>query len=238
MTPFTILLIVSGFGQTTPVPDARCGAYCLYTSLRALGAPVGSFDEIEQRLGPAPSSGYNLANLASLAEAYGMRTLGVVTTAERLQQRKRPFACIVLLDKLHFVNVADVCDGQAYIVDAPQDYTIPIDTLRARWDGTALLLAPSDLVDEESLGNHSAFMGWLLGLGAIAAMTGFALFARRALLRHRAVAAVVLSVTVSGCWLRAPAIVPARATVVHVAARICTWRDSSGSRAPRLHSTT
>ena len=151
-----LLLTTAAFAMLaqspSQTPDLRCGSYCLYVSLKALDLPVGSFDELQQRLGqPSPATGYSLAQLKEAAESYGARTLGVETTPENLRRRPGRFACIAHLDGNHFVNIYDVDEKEAWIIDPPRRYTIPLDTLSIRWDGTALLLAREPLLAEEDL---------------------------------------------------------------------------------------
>ncbi|MGC1273887.1 MAG: cysteine peptidase family C39 domain-containing protein [Planctomycetaceae bacterium] len=133
-------------------PDLRCGGYCLYVGLKALDYPVGSYDEIEQKLGqPSATEGYSLAQLQNVAKDYGAHTLGVSTTPERLSWRAGRFVCIAHIDGNHFINIAEVGENTARLVDPPREYTLPLDTLRTRWDGKALLLAREPLLAEEDL---------------------------------------------------------------------------------------
>jgi ABC-type bacteriocin/lantibiotic exporter with double-glycine peptidase domain len=125
-----------------------------------------------------------MGRLAEIAEEYGLHTLGVLTTAGRLQKRSGPFACIARLDGGHFVLIADVKDGQARIVDPPRDYSIPLETLESRWDGTALLLSPSQLVAEENLPKDYPFLA-ALAASAIAAGTAAAFCCGRRIRRQR-----------------------------------------------------
>ena len=132
--------------------DLRCGSFCLYVSLKALDFSVASFEEVEQRLGPPGGVGYSLGQLDEVAKDYGAYTLGVQTSPENLRRRPGRFACIARLDEAHFVNIAEIEDREAYVVDPPRrDFRLPLDTLRARWDGTALLISPDPLVPEEDL---------------------------------------------------------------------------------------
>lgn len=151
--------------------DMRCGAYCLYVSLKALQPSAPSYSEIEAKLGAPSPAGYSLGAIADAAEGYGAHVLGVVTSPENLARRERPFACIARLGKDHFVNIGDVAGGMASIIDAPTTYELPLDTLRTSWDGTALLVSMSPLTPEEELAPRS----WRL-VGTVA-LAGFALLA-------------------------------------------------------------
>lgn len=177
----TLSTVVIG---ASPAPadevDMRCGAYCLYISLKALDLPVRSYADVEAKLGPPSPSGYSLGQLSDVAQQYGASRLGVVTTPNNLARRRNPFACIARLGKNHFVNIGAVADGKAMIIDAPRKYELPLDTLRADWDGTALLLSTGPLVPEEEL----AARGWgfpgALGVFSLAVLgTVFVLYRRR-----------------------------------------------------------
>ncbi|MGH7140876.1 MAG: cysteine peptidase family C39 domain-containing protein [Pirellulales bacterium] len=150
-----LLLIACVAGEADPSGanevDMRCGAYCLYVSLKALDLPVQSYADVEAKLGAPSATGYSLGQLADVASGYGAATLGVVTTPERLLRRSRPFACIARIGDDHFVNIGGVQKDAAMIVDAPRNYELPLDTLRRQWDGTALLLSTSPLAPEEAL---------------------------------------------------------------------------------------
>src|SRR5690606_7464680 len=71
-----------------------CGAYCLYAALLALDVDVESLDIVEQRMGPPPASGYSLGQLAQAAASFGVESLGVETTYDRLLARAGRFTCI------------------------------------------------------------------------------------------------------------------------------------------------
>lgn len=155
--PLTILYCICFlFGATRIAtaqdePDPLCGANTLYISLKALDADVGSFDELRASLGKLRPQGYSLGQLAEAAESHGMHTVGVQTSAENLSRRPGRFACIAHVDDNHFVNIADVKNGMVSIIDPPRSYTLPAETLSARWDGTALLISPEPILAEEDL---------------------------------------------------------------------------------------
>ena len=146
---FLVMLVVSQ--NPDDDPDLRCGSYCLYVSLKALDFPIPSFDEIEEQLDQPQAIGYSLAEIDEVARGYGAHTLGVITTIENLRRRSGRFACIAQIDEAHFVNIAKIVEGQATLIDPPRSYTIPLWKLRARWDGTALLISPEPLLREEEL---------------------------------------------------------------------------------------
>ncbi|HEX7379978.1 MAG TPA: cysteine peptidase family C39 domain-containing protein, partial [Pirellulales bacterium] len=101
---------------------------------------------------------------------YGLNVLGVVSTAENLRRRSPPFACIAHLRNNHFVNIADITDDTATIIDPPRQFEMPVDALAASWDGHALLLSTSPLAREEDLTRPVSHFAWPLGL------VGFAVF--------------------------------------------------------------
>ena len=139
--------------------DAACGARCVYACLRALDLPVGSYDDLQRRLGPASRAGYSMAQLTDAARASGAQTLGVTTNLENIQRRSGRFACIVRLPPAHFVILSDVASGEAVIVDPPADYAVPAAAFQSRWDGTALLISDGPLEREEDLGPGGSSWG-------------------------------------------------------------------------------
>lgn len=152
------------------LPDLKCGSQCLYVSLKALDLPVGSFSDLEAKLGQPSVAGYSMGQLDEAAKAFGAQTLGVETTPENLRRRPGRFACIALVDKNHFVNIAEVDEKHAHVIDPPRDYKLPLATLRARWDGKALLVSNEPLLAEEDLpGPPNRWIAWAAGGLLIAA---------------------------------------------------------------------
>lgn len=149
-----VLALVASAAHAAEEPpnDLRCGINTLYVGLRALDVEVASGpDELEQKLGTIPADGYSLAQLADVAESYGLHTLGVQTTPENLTRRPGRFVCIAHVQGSHFVNVANVQDGVVSIIDPPREYTMAADAFRTLWSGTALLISPDPLLPEEDL---------------------------------------------------------------------------------------
>lgn len=172
-------LFGSTLGATAQeVPDPLCGANTLYVSLKALDADVGSFGELRQTLGEPGPQGYSLGQLAEAAQSYGMQTLGVETSAGNLSRRPGRFACIAHVGENHFVNIADVKDGMVSIVDPPRSYTLPGETLSARWDGTALLISPTELLAEEDLPGPFPWTQAAVGVLALLALYSAWVFLR------------------------------------------------------------
>lgn len=175
-----ILLIAAADPQAEDTIDLHCGSYCLYVSLKALDVPVETYGAFEEQLGePTVAEGYSLAQLQESAEHFGAYSLGVQTTIENLRNRPGRFACIAHVRGHHFVNIAEITEEDALIIDAPREYRLPLDTLRSLWDGTALLVSDAPLLREEEL--PQPINGTLL-LGGIAAaiiLMGTAAFALR-----------------------------------------------------------
>lgn len=150
----------------------RCGAYCLYVSLKALDFKMPSYQEFESKLGPPGVHGYSMEQLYLAAEEYGASTLGVVTTLENLQRRTGRLACIARLGTDHFVNISRVADGTVRIIDPPGKYDLPVDTLAAQWDGKALLVSTGPLASEESI-TRAPILPIVLGVGALSCAVFF-----------------------------------------------------------------
>lgn len=165
--------------------DLRCGSYCLFLCLNALGEGDLKFAELERQLGQPTANGYSMGQLAELAQKRGFHTLGVVTNTDHLLARDRPFACIARIDDAHFVTLANIDDGTARIFDPPRTYDLPLDTLRARWDGTALLISPAPLLAEEDLpsGSGTGQVAWVLPLIVVGTAVAAVFLRRRAALR-------------------------------------------------------
>jgi ABC-type bacteriocin/lantibiotic exporter with double-glycine peptidase domain len=123
MTSTAVLLaiVLTAADRTAAPPDenAHCGGHCLYVALRALDVEIGTYDELEGRLGPPGLEGYSLGKLEEVARSYGVQTLGVLTSFENLRRRKGRFACIAHLENPpHFVNLADVEErGSVFVID-------------------------------------------------------------------------------------------------------------------------
>jgi ABC-type bacteriocin/lantibiotic exporter with double-glycine peptidase domain len=164
------VLLAAALAPAGNAPDLRCGSYCLFVGLKALDFPVSSFEEIERRLGqPATDTGYSLGQIEAVAKQFGARTLGVRTTPERLARRPGRFVALAHVNTNHFVILGDVGGGTAKVIDPPREYSLPLDTLRGRWDGTALLISREPLVAEEKIGSSFPW-GWMAAAGAVAAV--------------------------------------------------------------------
>lgn len=179
--PALITIAIAGASpEKSSDVDMRCGAYCLYVSLKALQPSAPSYAEIEAKLGAPSPAGYSLGALADVAEGYGAHVLGVATNPINLARRERPFACIARLGENHFVNIGEVAGGMATIVDAPTKYELPLDTLRTSWDGTALLISMSPLAAEEDLAPRNwRAIGFSAAAGFVLLATAVAFYRRR-----------------------------------------------------------
>lgn len=173
------LVVLAAVAVPVEEPDLRCGSYCLYVSLRALDLPVKSYESLEGKLGQPSSAGYSLGQLDEVARSYGAHTLGVQTSFDNLVRRSGRFACIAHLKGGHFVNIGEVHDREAYMVDPPNAHVVPLDTLRARWDGAALLISNEPLLREEDLPWRFPWQRLLLGAGLLAAVVPIWWLSRR-----------------------------------------------------------
>lgn len=129
-------------------PNLRCGAFCLYLSLRSLDFEIKKYEEVETKLGQPGRLGYSMEELAKVAKSYGASVQGVDSNLDNLMQRTGRFACVALLDRAHFVNVYDVHDGRVYVVDPPSQREIPVDAFRQIWTGKALIISDRSMPSE------------------------------------------------------------------------------------------
>ena len=169
-----------------PAPDVnlRCGEDCLRVALPGLGFADDAVAAALEHLGPAPGGGHALADLAAAVEAAGGHALAVETAADRLRARQAAgdrFACVAHVDGNHYALIAGFTDdGAAEVFDPPEIYTLPPETLAARWDGRALLIARDPLTPEADLPGPFPWRACLLaaaGLGVVAG--GWTWLARR-----------------------------------------------------------
>ncbi len=159
----------------------HCGAMCLYIALRSLDVEVADVQEVIDRLGSPPPGGYNLLQLKEAAEAYGMHTRGVETSADNLSRRPGRFACIAHYEDGHFVNLANVEEGQVHLIDAPRSLWVPIETFDSRWSHHALLISHDSILAEDEL---PLDLDWtriaiIVGIGVLAAAIVFVALRRR-----------------------------------------------------------
>lgn len=134
-------------------PDVRCGGYCLFVALDALGLAPRTYEELERQLGSAEPKGYSVARLREVAQARGAHAVAVETTIDGLRARadREKFACIALMSDEHFLALYDLDGKIAYVVDPPRTYETPVETFRKFWTGNALLISSDPLASEESL---------------------------------------------------------------------------------------
>jgi ABC-type bacteriocin/lantibiotic exporter with double-glycine peptidase domain len=157
----------------SPYREDDCGALCLFIALRSLDVPVSGVQELTQKLGTPPEGGYNLAQLATSAESFGMHIRAVETTTDNLARREGRFACIAHYAEGHFVNLINVERGQVHVIDAPRSMRLPIETFNSQWSRKALLISPHPILAEEDLPtewNWSLVVSALVGLGLLFAV--------------------------------------------------------------------
>lgn len=151
------ILVAACLGQAqqpiaaSPQTDVRCGSLCLYVALQALGIGPATHQGLEDHLGLPGPHGYSLLQLESAAKWAGARTIAVETSLENLQFRDKPFTCLTIIDKKHFILMTGVDDSRLSIIDPPRSYELSRDAFRAVWSGKALLIGKSALASEESI---------------------------------------------------------------------------------------
>ena len=180
---YFILLAISFTGQEPPaqsagIGDQKCGAFCLFVALKALGVNVGSLEDLEQSMGSPSSSGYTLEQVQASAQKYGLHAVAVETTVRNLSLRKRGFCCITLLSPSHYVLLYDVDETRAFIVDPPRETRIPINGFLAIWSKKCLILSKEPLESEESIGRTPAYVFWLAGASGLLVFLSLVMIAK------------------------------------------------------------
>lgn len=166
---FLLILSVAAQTQSAQLPgksqDPRCGAYCLYIALKAIGLADLNYDQIEKELGKPNPDGYSMHDLARVAEVHGAKTLAVETSFDHLSYRTEPFVCIALLSNPnHYVLFYDRVDSLVYIVDPPKhEYSIPITLAKNYWTKKALLVGKLPFQPEESIVKPIDWKSLILG---------------------------------------------------------------------------
>ena len=136
---------------TLPRPDVRCGGFCLFVALQALGTGPTTLAELEKGLGPPGPRGYSMRELQVAAERVGVSTLAVETSLANLRFRERPLAVIGLLNDDHYVLISDITTARVTVIDPPRSSDTSLDAFGTVWNGKALLLSRSPLASEQAV---------------------------------------------------------------------------------------
>ena len=156
--------------------DVRCGSYCLYIALDALGVEPGSWRDFEGLVGPPGERGYSVASLEAAARHFGLQTSTIEASVDQLSRFSKPFACIALMEN-HFVLIrdADRATGLVRFIDPPREIQLPFDVFNVQFSRKMLLLSPSKL---EIRTDYRKYLWWG-GLSAlILALTSWLIFKR------------------------------------------------------------
>lgn len=171
-----VLMLITAdpdLGNAETKVEPRCGSNCLYVAIRLLGHPLDSLSKLEEVLGEPSPKGFTLAELSDAARHFKVETLGVETSFQNLTRRTGRFACIAHVDGGHFVLFHNAEQGKVTVVDPPRVYEVPLDTMRTRWQGKALLLANVPLAREETLNGTWPWKPIVVGAGVVAACVWF-----------------------------------------------------------------
>ena len=186
-----------------PGTNRRCGEYCLRVGLAALDFEPGAVAAAVDRLGPAPAAGHALADLSAAVDAAGGYALAVDTSPDALCRRQAvdQFACVGWFDGNHFALISEVApDGAAVIVDPPSAYSLPPETLAARWDGVALLVSADPLTPEGDLPTPFPWLTVILGAAGGPLLAAAAVTVRTSRLRRVTALAALAIASGAGCW--------------------------------------
>lgn len=139
---------------TAPPPDLRCGSYCLFVALKAMGAEISSLESLESKLGERGPLGYSMLQLQETAEHFKCYTTTASTTIDMLRFRhyrlNEDFVCITVINDSHFVCLYDVSDTSIKIADPPKLYELDSITMEKAWSKNVLLLSKLPISSEES----------------------------------------------------------------------------------------
>jgi hypothetical protein len=129
----------------TAKPEMLCGHYCLVSILDYLGRNVQINDLFAV---VPPDQGTNLAQLKTLGEAYGVKTLGAKITVELLLAMRRP--AILHVNGNHFIALLPNKDDPNFtVIDPPQTFAITNAkdlTTKWKWKGNCLLIDEQEMV--------------------------------------------------------------------------------------------
>ena len=158
-------------------PDLRCGAYCTYSVIKALGVTVPTFEEFEKRLGQPSMHGYSLQQLGDIADHFGASARSIESDPESIYKVPRPFGCVALLKSGHFVGLYDVNSDDVFLIDPPESYQMRKGLFEELWTGNALLIFPGEAPD---LTPYSPFpwvrVAGTLGMVGMVFVAAFVLF--------------------------------------------------------------
>jgi hypothetical protein len=175
--------------------NARCGGYCLYVALRAVGVPLGGYEQLEQRIGAPGPDGYSLAELSDGARSFGLDCYGERTSLDRLARWPGNFTCIGLMKghvKYHYVLIFDIDKTSVCYIDYPHSYRTSRDVFVHNWTGNALIIGKPPLARPPAIGGitlAAALTSLLIVLGG--AMLAGRSIRRRITVRRSAIGDVL-----------------------------------------------
>ncbi len=158
---------------------SMCGPRCLYLAARTCGKRV-SLRDMVSLAGTTMERGTSVGNMVSAARDLGLGAAVAKTDLAGLASHEG--ACILIADdERHFLFLAgiDADAGVLSLIDGLRLRTLPLESLRRRWNGWAILISP----DAPSRSQHEhaqiPIHEYSVALGAFSAMLGLALVMRR-----------------------------------------------------------
>ncbi len=125
----------------TSSADVKCGAYCTFIGLKAIGLVEGTHSAFEKTIPPPGPSGYSMEDLDRIAKGRGAATLAVEADLDTLATLTRPNACIAFVDQ-HFLIIKwiNLETKTVSLIDPPLEYDLPFKEFRRRFSKRSLVL--------------------------------------------------------------------------------------------------
>jgi len=191
--------VVFGQGQS----NNKCGAECLYVSLRTLGKAPKLYTELLAKMGsPGKSSGYSFQEIEAGAKHFGCQTASIEIASENLvtlRDLAKSYEVIVLVKGSHFMNCSVVGEDIVTLIDLSKGTSrVDIPTFLQDWDGKCVIISTSAI--NLQVGTPRNYFSWAVrAIGVVGLCGGIAwisLFLIRKTRRKVAVVVFILGLSI------------------------------------------